>query len=59
MIKVNSVREDIQDTQLEEPICKALSLTGMVALLGDLEAPHKMRQKDRAIVNFSSRKKNV
>ena len=57
MIEINPVPEDIQDTQLEESICQALSLTGTPVSAGDLKACHRMRLKDRVIVKFSSRKK--
>ena len=57
MIEINPVPEDIQDTQLEESICQALSLTGTPVSAGDLEPCHIMRQRDQVIVKFSSRKK--
>ena len=57
MIEINPVPEDIQDMQLEESICQALSLTGTPVSAGDLEACHRMRRRDRVIVKFSSRKK--
>ena len=53
---MNSVPEDIQDTQLEKSIYQALSLTGTFASPSDLEACHRMMQKDCVIVKFSSRK---
>ena len=43
--------------QLEESICQALSLIGTTVSTGDLEACHRMRQRNRVIVKFSSRKK--
>ena len=57
MVEINPVPEDIQDMQLEESICQALSLTGTPVSAGDLEACHRMRRRDRVIVKFSSRKK--
>ena len=58
MIEINPVPEDIQDMQLEESICQALSLTGTpVSSTGDLEACHRMRRRDWVIVKFSRRKK--
>ena len=57
MIEKNPVPEDIQDMQLEESICQALSLTGTPVSAGDLQACHRMRRRDRVIVTFSSRKK--
>ena len=56
MVEMNSVPEDIQDTQLEKSVCHALSLTGTFASPSDLEACRRMMQKDRVIVKFSSRK---
>ena len=57
MIEINLVPEDIQDMQLEESICQALSLTGTPVSAGDHEVCHRMRRRDRVIVKFSSRKK--
>ena len=59
MIEINLVPEDIQDTQLEESICQALSLTGTPVTAGDLEACHRMRGRDQVIIKFSSRKKEM
>ena len=59
MIEINPVPEDIQDTQLEESICQALSFTSTPVSAGDLEVCHKMRQRYRVIVRFSSRKKEM
>ena len=67
-MKTNPFPEDIQDMELEESICQALSLNSTSVSLDDLEACHRMRQKDRVIVKFSSwkirtdvvfRKKNI
>ena len=57
MTEINPVPEDIQDKQLEESISQALSLTVTPVSAGDLEACHRMRQRDWVIVKFSSRKK--
>ena len=57
MIEINPVPEDIQDMQLEESICQALSLTGTPVSAGDHEVCHRMRRRDRMIVKLSSRKK--
>ena len=43
MIEINLVPEDIQDMQLEESICQALSLTGTAVSAGDLEVYSRMR----------------
>ena len=57
IIEINPVPEDIQNMQLEESICQALSLTDTPVSTGDLEACHRMRQRDWVIVKFSTRKK--
>ena len=57
MIEINPVPEDIQDTQLVESIYQALSLTGTPVCASYIEACHRMIQRDRVMVNFSSRKK--
>ena len=57
IIEINPVPEDIRDMQLEESICQALSLTDTPVSTGDLEACHRMRQRDWVIVKFSTRKK--
>ena len=57
IIEINLVPEDIQDTQFEESLCQALSLTGTCVTTGDLEVCHKMRWRDWVIIKFSSRKK--
>ena len=54
MMKVNPFPKDIQDMQLEESLCQALSLNSTSVSLDDLEVCHRMRQKDRVIVKFSS-----
>ena len=46
IIEINPVPEDIQDMQVEESICQALSLTDTPVSTGDLEACHRMRQRD-------------
>ena len=43
MIEINLVPEDIQDMQLEESVCQALSLTGTAVSAGDLEVYSRMR----------------
>ena len=57
MIEINPVPEDIQDMQLEESICQALSLTGTPVSTSGLELCHRMRWRDQVIFKFSSRKK--
>ena len=53
-MKVNPFPKDIQDMQLEESLCQALSLNSTSVSLDDLEVCHRMRQKDRVIVKLSS-----
>ena len=55
MIEINPVPEDIQGMQLEESIYQGSSLTGTPISAGDLEACHRMRQRDQVIVKFFSR----
>ena len=57
MIAKNPVPEDIQDMQLEESTCQALSLTCTPVSAGDHEVCLRMRRRHRVIVKFSSRKK--
>ena len=55
-IELNSVPAEIHEDDLEESICKALSLTGVNVVPDDLHACHRMKRLDRVIVKFKSRK---
>ena len=46
MIEINPVPQHIQDMQLEESICQALSLTGTPVFAGDFEVCHRMRYEE-------------
>ena len=46
MERIPIKKKYIQDTQLEVSTCRALSLTGTIALLSELEACHRTKQKD-------------
>ena len=47
---------DIADDVLEQSVCQALSLTGILVEPDDLQACHCMRKKDRVIIKFKYRK---
>ena len=56
MIEVNPVPSDIPDNELEEKICHALSLTGVTVTPDDLDACHRLKNKNNVIIKFKSRK---
>ena len=45
-LELNSVLQDIQDNILEDTICKALSLTVQGVVPKDLDACHRMSNRD-------------
>ena len=49
-LEINPVPYDIADDVLEQSLCQALSLTGISEEPDDLEAYHRMRNKDRVII---------
>ena len=55
-LEINSVPSDIADDILEQSVCQAISLTGILVELDDLEAWHRMRKKDCVIIKFKCRK---
>ena len=55
-LEINSVPSDIADDVLEQSVCQAISLTGILVELDDLKAWHRMRKKDRVIIKFKCRK---
>ena len=55
-LKINSVPSDIADDVLEQSVCQALSLTGILIKPYDLQACHRMRNKDQIIIKFKCRK---
>ena len=55
-LEINPVPSDAADDVQEQPVCQALSLTGISVEPDDLQACHRMRKKDRVIIKFKSRK---
>ena len=55
-IELNPVPAEIHEDVLEESICKALSLTVVNVVPEDLQACHRMKRSDRAILKFKCRK---
>ena len=57
ILKINPVPYLINNADLEEKVCKALSLTGTKVKLDDLDACHRMKKKDKVIIiKFKNRK---
>ena len=56
MIKISPVPGSISDQNLEEQVCKALSLNGIKVKDKDLHACHHMKRGSRVIVKFKDRK---
>ena len=56
IIKISPVPRSISDQNLEEQVCKALSLTGIKAEDKDLHACHHMNRRGRVILKFKDRK---
>ena len=55
-IELNPVPADIHEDVLEDSICKALPLTRVNVVPGDLRACHWMKRSDRVIVKFKCHK---
>ena len=55
-IEINSIPQSISNTDLENKVCQALSLTGTTATPDDLQAGHRMKNKAKVIVKFKARK---
>ena len=55
-VEVNPVPPSISDEELELNICKALSLTGHEVKPDDLQACHRLKEKESVIVKFKCRK---
>ena len=51
-IEVSPVPASIGDEELEDSICKALSLTGHEVIPDDLQACHRLKKKETVIVKF-------
>ena len=56
IIEISPVPGSISDQNLEEQVCKALSLTGIKVKNKDLHACHCMKRRSRVILKFKDRK---
>ena len=56
IIEISPVPGPISDQNLEEKVCKALSLTGIQVEAKDLHACHRMKRRGRVILKFKDRK---
>ena len=55
-VEVDPVPQSISDEELEQNICKALSLTGHEVKPDGLQACHRLKKKKSVIVKFKCRK---
>ena len=55
-IKINPIPQSIPNTDLENKVCQALSLTGTTVTTDDLQACHRMKNKEKVMVKFKDRK---
>ena len=51
MLEINPVPYWINNINLEEKFCKVVSLTGTKVMSDDLDAFHRMKKKDKVIIN--------
>ena len=51
-LELNPVHCDIGDNVLEEKVCRAISLTRHGVDLDDLHACHRLKSKDRVVLNL-------
>ena len=56
MLEINPILHSINNADLPEKACEALSLTGTKVEREDLDACYKMKKKDKAIFKFKNRK---
>ena len=56
-LEVNLLPHDIEDNALEKTVCRAISLTGNQVTSDDLQACHRLKNKDRVILKFKDSKK--
>ena len=56
MLVINPVPHSINNVDLEEKVCEALSLTGTKFKPDDLDACHRMKKKEKVIIKFKNRK---
>ena len=55
-IGINPIPQSILNTDLENKVCQALSLTGTTVTPDNLQASHRMKNKEKVIVEFKDRK---
>ena len=55
-IEINPIPQLIPNTDLENKVCLPLSLTGTTVTPDDLQACHRMKNKEKVIVKFKDRK---
>ena len=55
-IEINPMIQSIPFADLENKVCQALSLTGTTVTPDNLQACHRMRNKEKVIVKFKDRK---
>ena len=51
MLEINPVPYSINNIDLEEKFCKVVSLTGTKVMSDDLDSFHRMKKKDKVIIN--------
>ena len=56
MLEINHVPHSIDNVEIEEKVCEALSLTGTKVKPDDFDACHRMKKKDKVIIKFKNRK---
>ena len=56
MLEINPVPHSVNNADLEEKGCEALSLTGTEVKLDDPDACRRMKKKDKVITKFKNRK---
>ena len=57
--KISPVPRSISNQNLEEQVCKALSLTGINLEDKDLHVCHRMKRKGKVILKFKDRKLDI
>ena len=55
-IEINPIPQSIPNTDLENKVCQVLSLTGTTVTPDNLQACHRMKNKEKVIVKFKDRK---
>ena len=57
-IEINPIPLSIPNTDLENKVCQALSLTGTTVTPDDLQACHHMKNKQKVIIKFKDRRQS-